>query len=337
MKKTVVILTVCIFSVMLTASLFAGGGQEGSEGPITLRYAHVGTPNEPQTRYAAELAKAIEEKTEGRVKVQLFPNSQLGGVSEMVDGVKSGSIDMAHHDFASLGKFLENMSVFNAPFLYRDKEHAILATNPGTSPVLRDLNEELIDVAGIRVLGSHFRGARELSANFPVYSPADLKGKKIRGVPLQLWLTMIQGMGAIPTPVEITELHTALMTGVVSGQENPLTNIYAQKFYEVQTHIMMTDHMHSVLATFINEVSWQKIPETDRALIEEALEELAMISIEWSNVDEKDIKQKLMDEGVTFIEEKDGLKIDEFRTAVNAKVREDFPQWVPLIERIQAM
>ncbi|HUZ17176.1 MAG TPA: TRAP transporter substrate-binding protein, partial [Spirochaetia bacterium] len=269
------------------------------------------------------------------LKLQVYPNSQLGGVSEMVDGVKSGAIDMAHHDFASLGKFLTDMSVFNAPYIYRDQRHAVLATNPGTSPVLRDLNDKLIAAAGIRVIGSHFRGARELSANFPVYSPADLKGKKIRGVPLQLWLTMIQGMGAIPTPVEITELHTALMTGVVSGQENPLTNIYAQKFYEVQTHIMMTDHMHSVLGTFINEKSWQRIPEGDRALFQQALSEMAETSLTWAAEDEKDIRQKLVDKGVTFIDASNGLKVDEFRKAVNAKVLQDFPGWTDYIARIQ--
>jgi tripartite ATP-independent transporter DctP family solute receptor len=336
MKKSLLFLVLSLVILSLTVSLTAEGSKE-ADSVMVLKYAHVGTPNEPQTRYAAELAKLVEKKTEGRLKLQVYPNSQLGGVSEMVDGVKSGSIDMAHHDFASLGKFLEDMSVFNAPFIYRDKEHAIEATNPGTSPLLRDLNEDLIEVAGMRVLGSHFRGARQLSANFPVYSPADLKGKKIRGVPVQLWLTMIQGMGAIPTPVEITELHTALMTGLVSGQENPLTNIYAQKFYEVQTHIMMTSHMHSVLATFINEKTWQSIPAKDRELFMDALEELAMTSIEWSNVDEKDIIQKLKDEGITFIDVKDGLKIDEFQKSVNAKVREDFPGWTKHIERIQAM
>ncbi len=342
MKRTVSILLVFALLLATATAVFAGGEKEtagaaAAAKPITLKYAHVGVAGEPQTRYAAELAKLVQERTQGRLVLQVYPNSQLGGVSEMVDGVKSGAIDMAHHDFASLGKFLTDMSVFNAPYLYRDQRHAIEATNPRTSPVLQDLNKKLVDAAGMRVIGSHFRGARQLSANFPVYSPADLKGKKIRGVPLQLWLTMIQGMGAIPTPVEIAELHTALMTGVVSGQENPLTNIYAQKFYEVQTHIMMTNHMHSVLATFINENSWNKIPQQDRELFMDALALMAETSLQWAEEDEKDITQKLKDQGMTFITEADGLKVDEFRQAVNAKVREDFPGWAEYVQRIQAM
>lgn len=331
-------LTVLTLIVVVAASAFGAGQSESGGGEaevIEIRYAHVGVPGEPQTRYAAELAALIEEKTEGRIDVTVFPNSQLGNVSEMVDGVAAGTIGMAHHDFASLGKFNEDMSVFNAPFIYRDREHAIASTNVASSPVLRQLNEQLIDEAGMRVLGSHFRGARQLTATFPVYEPADLRGEKIRGVPLALWMTMLNGMGAIPTPVEITELHTALMTGVVVGQENPLTNIYAQKFYEVQNYVMMTSHMMSVLALFINEDLWQSIPERDQDLMMEAVEEMAALSLVWAEEDEADIRETLEDEGMTFITEDDGLRIDLFREAVNAQLREDFPDWSGYIEEIQ--
>ncbi len=328
-----------LLALALVAPLFAGGSKEApaEAKPLVLKYAHVGVATELQTKYAAELAESVKQKTAGRLTLQVYPNSQLGGVSEMVDGVKSGAIDMGHHDFASLGKYLTDISVFNAPFIYRDEKHAVMATNPKTSPVLQELNEKLVAAASMRVIGSHYRGARQLSANYPVYSPADMKGKKFRGVPVQLWMTMLQGMGAIPTPVEIAELHTALMTGVVLGQENPLTNIYAQKFYEVQTHIMMTSHMHSVLATFINDKAWNKIPAADRALFEQSLQELAQASIQWTADADKDIKQKLMDKGMKFIDESNGLKLDEFRTAVVNKVYQDFPNWKGYIEKIQAI
>jgi len=333
--KKVSVLALCVLCA--SVPLFAGGRSDAAKEtkPITLRYAHVGVATELQTRYAAELAEAVKQRTEGRVVIQVFPNSQLGGVSEMVDGVKTGSIDMAHHDFASLGKLLTDISVFNAPYIYRDEVHAVKVTNPKTSPVLRNINDQLIKAGGMRVIGSHYRGARQLSANYPVYSPADMRGKKFRGVPVQLWMTMLQGMGAIPTPVEIAELHTALMTGVVLGQENPLTNIYAQKFYEVQTHIMMTSHMHSVLATFINEQSWQKIPEKDRAIFEACLNDLALASLQWTAEADKDIKAKLMERGMKFIDESNGLKNNEFRAAVLAKLNQDFPTWSGYVEQIQ--
>lgn len=330
MKRT----TLSIITILVV--LVVAVGIVGAS-PITLRYAHVGVEGEPQTRYAAELAAMIEERTEGRVKVQVYPNSQLGNISEMVNGVKTGSIAMAHHDFASLGTILSEMSVFNAPYVYRDAEHAVRATDPRTSPVLDKINERLVKEGNIRVIGSFYRGARQLSANFPVYSPEDLRGRKIRGVPLKLWTSMLTGMGAIPTPVEITELTTALMTGLVSGQENPLSNIYAQKFHEVQTHIMMTRHMESVLSTFINERVWNSIPEKDRAIIEQSMTDMAQISLQWERESEQSIKETLIKEGITFIGEEDGLDIDAFRVAVLAQIDKDFPEWRELIAEIESI
>ena len=133
---------------------------------------------------------------------------------------------------------------------------------------MKEISGKLVSSANIRIIGRLYRGARQMTAKMAVYSPADLKDKRFRGVPLQLWTSMIKGMGAIPTPVEVGELPTALMTGMVIGQENPLTMINANKLYEVQSHVMLTSHMQNVLPLFINERTWQAIPAADRAIIE---------------------------------------------------------------------
>src|SRR3954463_8116357 len=130
---------------------------------VKLRYAHVGVANAPQTLYADEVAKLIKERTNGRVEIQVFANSQLGGVGEMVDGVKSGAISMGHHDFASLGKIVPNTAVFNTPFVYRDAEHSLRATDPRSSPALQDINKQLVDKGNMRIVGSFFQGTRELT------------------------------------------------------------------------------------------------------------------------------------------------------------------------------
>ena len=302
-----------------------------------LRYAHVGAEGESQTRYATELAALIKQKTEGRIDVRVFPGSQLGNLSEMVNGVRIGSVAMAHHDFASLDRIVEDVGVFNSPFIYRDARHAMKATDAKTSPVLQDINKQLVEKGGVRIVGNFYRGARQLSAKFPVKSPDDLKGRKIRGVPIKLWNTMLGGMGAIPTPVEITELMTALSTGVVDGQENPLNNIIAQRFYEVQPFIMMTSHMESVLALFINEGVWQKLPARDRGLFEEAATEMAARSLQWADEGVKKDQDFLRSKGVTIIEAKDGLNLNAFRSAVGAQMAKDFPNWTGYIQKISAI
>src|SRR5437868_3666186 len=244
---------------------------QDSHAQTKLRYAHVGVANAPQTLYADEVARLVKERTNGRIEIQVFPNSQLGGVGEMVDGVKSGAISMGHHDFGSLGKIVSTTAVFNTPFMYRDPVHAMHATDPRQSPALQKINQELVDKGNMRIVASLFQGTRELTSKEKVLSPKDMQGKKYRGVPIKLWSSMITGMGAVATPVEVSELATALATGLVVGQENPLPNIYTLKLYEVQKYVMMTNHMQSVLSTFINERAWQSIPEADRTIIQEVM------------------------------------------------------------------
>ena len=302
-----------------------------------LRYAHVGSEGDIQTRYAAEAAEAINAATEGRVTVQVFPASQLGGVAETVDGVRMGSIAMAHHDFASLARIVPDVAVFNAPFVYRDGAHALAATDPATSPALQVINERLVAEGGIRIIGRIYRGARHISSNFPVKTPADLNGKPFRAVPLELWVSMVKGFGAIPTPVEVSELPTALMTGVVVGQENPLTMIAANNLNEVQSHLSLTGHMHAVLAVFINEAVWQGLPEGDRAAITKVLDDKAKASLQWATESEDQLIADLTGRGMTLIREADGLDLAAFREGVSAQIAQDFPSFAPLIEQIEAM
>jgi tripartite ATP-independent transporter DctP family solute receptor len=304
---------------------------------VRLRYAHVGSEGDIQYWFAEEAAKRIPKVTDGRVTVQVFPNSQLGGVQEMIDGVKSGAISIGHHEFASLDRIAKDIAVFNAPFVYRDGAHALAATDPRQSEVLQEFNKKLVESGNMRIVGRLFRGARQMTAKQAVYSPADLQGKRFRGVPIQLWTTMIRGFGAIPTPVEVAELPTALMTGMVIGQENPLTMINANKLYEVQTHVMLTGHMQNVLPVFVNERVWQSISEKDRTAILGALEEIAQETLKQAQKAEEELIGELKKKGMTFVTEKDGLKVAEFRDKVSAEIAKDFPTWKAYMERLAAV
>ena len=308
-----------------------------AQAQIKLRYAHVGVANAPQTLYADEVAKLVKERTAGRVEIQVFANSQLGGVGEMVDGIKSGAIAIGHHDFASLGKILPTTAVFNTPFAYRDAEHAMRATDARTSPALQEINKQLVAVGGMRIVGHLFQGTRHLTSKEKVLSQKDMAGKKYRGVPVKLWSTMLTGMGAVATPVEVSELATALATGLVVGQENPLPNIFNLKLYEVQKFVMLTGHMQSVLAVFVNERIWQGVPAGDRKIIEDTMMEVGAKTLAWDRETIAKYRKDLEAKGMTFVEAKDGLDIEAFRKAVLAQVDKDFPDWKGLIAQIQAV
>lgn len=321
---------------LAVAALVVGVGAASAQ-DVTLRYAHVGAEGDVQTRYASEVAALVAERSGERIEIQLYPSSQLGGVAEMVDGVRSGAISMGHHDFASLARIVPEVAVFNGPFVYRDAGHALRATDPASSPPLQEINQRLVEEGGIRIIGHIYRGARHISAKFPVQSPADLQGRPFRAVPLDLWVSMVKGFGAIPTPVEVAELPTALMTGVVVGQENPLTMINANALYEVQSHVSLTGHMHSVLAVFVNEDAWQELPEEDRALVSQAMADKAAESLGWAEAEEKRLIGELEGKGVTFVTAENGLQLDAFEAAVRRQVETDFPSFGPLIEQIEAI
>lgn len=319
--------------VLVLSLVFSMVGAAGAA--IRLKYGHVERIEEPQHQFALYLADRVKELTDGRIIIDVYPNAQLGEVNELINGVSAGTIEMGHHVFASLAQIYPDAAVFSLPYLYRDIKHAIAAANPDTSPVMQKINEELIKRGNLRVIGAYTRGYRHLSAKFPVYKPSDLQGRKIRGIPLQMWTSLIKGMGAIPVPVAIAEVPTALMTGLIEGQENPLAQMWAAKLYEVQSHIMLTGHMADLLCVFINNSVWEKIPESDRALLKQAMAEASAYSLDFALKAEQEYIEKFREKGVTIISEKDGLDVAAFREAVSKQVREDFPNWADYIEEIQ--
>ena len=296
-------------SMLLVLALASSFACSSAFAQTKLRYAHVGVANAPQTLYADEVAKLVKERTSGRIEIQVFPNSQLGGVGEMVDGIKAGAIAMGHHDFASLGKILPATAVFNTPFVYRDAEHSLRATDSRNSKALQEINKQLVDKGGMRIVGSFFQGTRQLTSKEKVLSPKDMAGKKYRGVPVKLWSSMLTGMGAVATPVEVSELATALATGLVVGQENPLPNIFNLKLYEGQKYVMMTNHMQSVLSVFVNERIWQNISAGDRKIMEDTMAEVGRKTLDWDKETSAKYRKDLEAKGMIFIESKDGLDL----------------------------
>jgi TRAP-type C4-dicarboxylate transport system substrate-binding protein len=220
--------------------------------------------------------------------------------------------------------------------VYRDAEHSLRATDSRSSAALQDINKQLVEKGGMRIVGSFFQGTRQLTSKEKVLSPKDMQGKKYRGVPVKLWSSMLTGMGAVATPVEVSELATALATGLVVGQENPLPNIFNLKLYEVQKYVMMTSHMQSVLAVFVNDKIWQGLPAGDRKIVEDTMAEVGRKTLDWDNETAAKYRKDLEAKGMVFVEQKDGLDIEGFRKAVLAQVTKDFPDWTGYIEQIRS-
>ncbi|MBA2604141.1 MAG: TRAP transporter substrate-binding protein [Acidobacteria bacterium] len=303
-----------------------------------LRYAHSNSVSDIPGQYANLLATLVAEKTGGALRIEVYPSSQLGGVREMIEAAQLGIIDMGHYSFAALSPFLPEIAVFNFPYLYENVDHALAATDPATSAVARELNARLIDRSNLGMIGSYFFGVRRLTTSgFPVFTPADLRGRKIRAIPIPLWIAMVQGMGAIPTPVDFSELPTALATGMVHGQENPVNTIYAARIHETQEYLMLTDHMIDINLVYMNHETLEALPPAHRRALLDAHRQAAAEVRRISEELQDSLVRKLGELGMQVISPENGLDVAAFRTAVTSHVRQTFPDWEPYIDRIRAI
>ena len=336
MKKMFVFLLVLVVAL----SLFAGGASESAgptaEKPLVLRYAHMNPASSPNGLQATYFADRIAERTGGAIKIELFPASQLGSITEMAEAVSMGSIAMHHNTYGGLQPLLNDLGLFDTPYLYRDVDHLLKATDPEISPALKELNQKLIDTRGVRILYSFYFGTRELTANFPVYAPKDLAGKKIRAIPSPIYLAAVEGMGAVAVPIDWAEVPVALSTGIADGQENPVSTLVTSAIYDVQKYVMMTDHIMGSEPVVINEKVWQSLSDEHKKIFTEVARETRDWASNYVLENEAKDLQTLKDKGMKIITKADGLKVDEFRSSVNKVVNDRFGKtWGKYYEMIQ--
>lgn len=307
----------------LIASAFALSATSVTAQEVTLRYGHMHTPNSIAGMQAEWLAEAIEEKTGGDVAVEIYPNSQLGRLQELAEAVSTGSIALSHNTAGAIGSLYAPFAAFDTPYLYRDVDH-LMKVMDVDSPVMSTLNEELADASGVRLLYAFYFGTRHLTANQEIHTPDDLAGVKIRSIPFPIYMATVEGMGAIPVPVDWSEVPTALATGVVEGQENPVNVVVSAKLNEVQSHMMLTGHISAAQVIVINDETWQSLsPENQAAIAEAALEVRERATQAMLEAEASDLAQ-LAEAGMQIIGPDEGLDVDAFRTRVQARITEEF-------------
>ncbi|MBR9838824.1 MAG: TRAP transporter substrate-binding protein [Rhodobacteraceae bacterium] len=289
----------------------------------TLRYGHNNEVASVAGAQADWFAEALGQTSGGDVTVQVFPNSQLGKLQELAEAVSLGTIAFSHNTAGALGSLYQPFAALDTPYLYRDVDHLMKVTDV-ESPVMQELNKGLIAAANVRVIYAHYFGRRNLTCNKAVMSPEDLAGVKIRAVPFPIYTTAVEGMGAVAVPVDWSEVPTALATGVVQGQENPVNVVLNVKLYEVQSHLMLTGHMSNAEVVVMNEDVWQDMSDSQKDAVREAARMTREKATKAILDNEETETQKLRDLGMTVIGEAEGLQLDAFRTSVSKLVDERF-------------
>jgi len=212
------------------------------EKPVSLKLGHAVAPEHPYHLGAVKFAELVAQKTGNKVKIDVYPSTQLGNERDMVEGLQLGTIDLVVTSTGPLGGFVPRMFVVDLPFLFRDREHAYKVLD---GPIGRDLFEAF-SPKGIKGLAFWENGFRQITNNVrPIEKPEDLKGIKIRTMENKVHLASFRAFGASPTPMAWSEVYTALQQKTIDAQENPIAIIYHQKIYEVQKYLALTGHFYS--------------------------------------------------------------------------------------------
>ncbi|WP_174734381.1 TRAP transporter substrate-binding protein [Mesobacillus harenae] len=303
MKKGFGIILVLSMLWALAACSSEGSSSEGNESAskedgkvYELQLGHTGAPDHHYQTISEKFAKEVEEKTDGKVKISIFPSDQLGNQMESVEGVMAGTQDMVLTSDTVLSNWVPDMGILNLPFIFQDSDHVRTALD---GEVGEDL-ASLVEPHGAKVIGWWENGFRHVTnSKKEIKTPEDLDGLKIRVPEGEVFIKSFKTLGASPTPISFGELYSALQLGTVDAQENPPAHILTQKFYEVQDYVSRTGHIHLSSPLLINQAKLESLPEEYQTAILETAKEMGtehtnlvneLEETQWKEVEEKGMK-----------------------------------------------
>ncbi|NME35470.1 MULTISPECIES: sialic acid TRAP transporter substrate-binding protein SiaP [Fusobacterium] len=260
---------------------------------------------------AAEyFANEVEKASNGQVKVALFADGQLGDDRSMLEQTSGGVLDFTFVESARFQIFFPEAEIFSLPYMIKDYEHAKKATFE--SEFGKQLLEKVNNQLGITVLAQAYNGTRETTSNKPINSLKDMKGMKLRVPNASSNLDYAKYCGAAPTPMAFSEVYLALQTNSVDGQENPLSAIKAQKFYEVQPYLAMTNHIVNDQLYIVSNMTMESLPTNLQNIIKESAIKASNYHTDLFVKEETELKEFFKSQGVTITEP----NLDEFREAM---------------------
>jgi len=238
--------------------------------PIVIKFSHVVAVDTPKGKAAEFFKKRAEELTKGKVKVEVYPNSQLYKDKEEMEALQLGAVQMLAPSLAKFGPLgVKEFEVFDLPFIFDDYDDLHKVTQGAVGQGLL----KKLEPKGITGLAYWDNGFKSFSANTPIAKPEDLKGKKMRIQSSKVLEEQMRSVGSIPQVMAFSEVYQALQTGVVDGTENPISNLYTQKMHEVQKHLSLTNHGYLGYAVIVNKKFWDGLPADVKGPLDTAMKE----------------------------------------------------------------
>jgi len=300
--------------VLLVAALTVACAPFASaQAPIVIKFSHVVAPDTPKGKGAQRFKELAEQRTNGKVKIELYPNSQLYKDKEEMEALQLGSVQMLAPSLAKFGPLgVKEFEVFDLPFIFKDQAafHAVV-----DGPVGADLFKKL-EPKGVKGLAYWDNGFHIMSANKPLHKVADFKGLKMRIQSSKVLDAEMRALGAVPQVMAFSELYQALQSGVVDGCEGVPSNFYTQKTYEVQKHTTISNHGHLAYAVIVNKKFWDGLPADIRTTLEGALKDATTFANQMATKENVDDLEKMRASGKTTIYTLTPEETNEWKTAL---------------------
>ena len=259
-----------LHSIVAAGLAMALSGPALAQGPIVIKFSHVVTPDTPKGKAAEQFKKLAEERTKGKVKVEIYPNSQLYKDKEELEMLQLGSVQMLAPSLAKFGPLGEReFEAFDLPYIFENYDELHKVTE---GPIGLGLLKKL-EPKGIVGLAYWDNGFKVMTANKPLRKPEDVKGLKLRIQSSKVLDAQMRALGGIPQVMAFSEVYQALQTGVVDGTENTDSNIYTQKMHEVQKFLTVTDHGYIGYVVVVNKKFWDGLPPDIRTTLEGAMKD----------------------------------------------------------------
>ena len=272
-------------------------------GPATaqtkLKWAHVYETGEPYHTEALWAAGEIKKRTNGKYEIEVFPASQLGNENQINEGLGLGTVDIIYTGINFAAATYKPLGITGAPFILRDFDHWKAYRD---SKLFTELAKGYDDKTKHKIVALTYYGQRHVTANKLIMKPEDMKGMKLRVPPAPLFLMFTKSVGANATPIAFAEVYLALQQGTVDGQENPLPTIMAKKFYEVQSHIILTGHITESLVTVVGNHVWTKLTPDEQKIFQDVLKEAASHATNSIAASEKTLAGEFKKLGKTVVE-----------------------------------
>jgi C4-dicarboxylate-binding protein DctP len=259
-----------LYLALAAAALVSGQAHAQAQTPIVIKFSHVVANDTPKGKGADRFKELAEKATNGRVKVEVYPNSTLYKDKEEMEALQLGAVQMLAPSLAKFGPLgVKEFEVFDLPYIFPTKDVLYRVTE---GPVGKDLFKKL-EPKGIIGLAYWDNGFKVMSSNKPMHMPADFKGMKMRIQSSKVLDAQMRALGANPQVMAFSEVYQALQTGVVDGTENPPSNLYTQKMHEVQKHVTMSNHGYLGYAVIVNKKFWDGLPADIRTQLDGAMKD----------------------------------------------------------------